>query len=198
MPTGYTAAIADGINFQQFVLQCARAFGALIEMRDEPMDAKIPDHFEESDYHRSAIELGERRLAELQAMTQQQAEEASLRAYLDANESAKKRQHEIDDLRNKYNAMLVQVVKWEPPTSEHAGLKDFMLEQIRNSIKFDCHTVEVPIKKDGATWLRSMIECEKRSIDYHRKEAQNEAKRTQERNAWVKSLRESLLFGGAS
>ena len=44
MPTGYTYDLYDGkdIEFPDFVMKCARAFGALIEIRDDPMDAAIP------------------------------------------------------------------------------------------------------------------------------------------------------------
>jgi len=37
MPTGYTADLNDGkqVTFQEFTMKCARAFGALIEMRDD-------------------------------------------------------------------------------------------------------------------------------------------------------------------
>ena len=53
MPTGYTLELYDGkdITFEEFVLKCARAFGALINMRDEPRDAPIPERFEPSYYH---------------------------------------------------------------------------------------------------------------------------------------------------
>jgi hypothetical protein len=37
MPTGYTAAIKDGISFEKFVWDCARGMGALVMMRDEPL-----------------------------------------------------------------------------------------------------------------------------------------------------------------
>ncbi|KKK60691.1 hypothetical protein LCGC14_3021870, partial [marine sediment metagenome] len=30
MPTGYTACIKDGISFEKFVMQCARAMGACV------------------------------------------------------------------------------------------------------------------------------------------------------------------------
>ena len=45
MPTGYTAGILEGETFEQYALQCAKAFGALVMMRDEPSDAPIPDQF---------------------------------------------------------------------------------------------------------------------------------------------------------
>lgn len=43
MPTGYTADLMEkGMEFKPFVLQCARAFGALITMRDDSLDAPSP------------------------------------------------------------------------------------------------------------------------------------------------------------
>ena len=46
MPTGYTAPIKDGISFNDFMWGCARAFGALIMMRDDPPGTPIPERFE--------------------------------------------------------------------------------------------------------------------------------------------------------
>lgn len=54
MPTGYTANIKNGITFEEFALDCARNFGALIIMRDEPKDAPIPEQFEASKHHEEA------------------------------------------------------------------------------------------------------------------------------------------------
>lgn len=34
--------------------------------------------------------------------------------------------------------MLDQVQLWQPPTDDHMGLKEFMIQQIEESIKFDC------------------------------------------------------------
>ena len=53
MPTGYTAMLTEEkeITFEDFALKCARAFGALIEMRDESLDAKIPEEFKVTEYH---------------------------------------------------------------------------------------------------------------------------------------------------
>ncbi len=53
MPTGYTQAIVDNPNlsFKSFVLQCSRAFGALVTMRDDDNNAPIPDEIKPDDYH---------------------------------------------------------------------------------------------------------------------------------------------------
>ena len=54
MPTGYTHDIPAGITFRQFALNCARAFGANIAMRDDPADKPI-EVYEPSDYSAKAI-----------------------------------------------------------------------------------------------------------------------------------------------
>lgn len=51
MPTAYTADIAKGITFKQYAMNCARAFGALIDLRDKPANCEIPDVVYPSDYH---------------------------------------------------------------------------------------------------------------------------------------------------
>lgn len=55
MPTGYTAAITDkDISFEQFVWDCARAFGALVLQRDDAIGSpiKLP---EPSPYNRDRL-----------------------------------------------------------------------------------------------------------------------------------------------
>ena len=51
MPTGYTSKIKDDITFEQYAMGCARAFDALIDMRDEASDALIPEELTPSNYH---------------------------------------------------------------------------------------------------------------------------------------------------
>ena len=65
MPTGYTADVMDGkvTDFKLFAMQCARAFGALVIMRDEPLNAEIPDEFSPSNYHFQELEQARERLA---------------------------------------------------------------------------------------------------------------------------------------
>ena len=57
MPTGYTAELMEkGQDFPTFVLCCARAFGACIELRDDahgPAPRKIPRS--KNSYHTDAL-----------------------------------------------------------------------------------------------------------------------------------------------
>ena len=56
MPTGYTDRIYRGVetSFRTFMLECARGFGALVHLRDEP-GAPIPDVIPPSDYYAVAL-----------------------------------------------------------------------------------------------------------------------------------------------
>lgn len=58
MPTAYTSFVADNENFTfpEFAMLCAREFGALASMRDEPLDAPVPERFEPDDFYRKQYE----------------------------------------------------------------------------------------------------------------------------------------------
>lgn len=46
----------ENFTFPEFAMRCARNFGALIMMRDEPLDAPIPEKFEPSGYYKKEYE----------------------------------------------------------------------------------------------------------------------------------------------
>lgn len=194
MPTGYTHKIKDGQSFKDFVMGCARAFGALVMMRDEPHDAPIPERFEPSDYHKNKIIETERRITELENMSIDDALEAAENEHISELRRWQERESERTDLRNKYNAMMAEVVKWQPPTPEHQGLKDFMIEQIETSRRFDCSGTydDKPKPLMPSEWKAKEMEKARRDIDYHTKEHAEEVNRTEGRNNWIKALRESL------
>jgi hypothetical protein len=194
MPTGYTADIAKGITFQQFAMNCARAFGALVAMRDEPSDAPIPERFEPSDYHSKKLVQLRDRLATLRALSADDAEKGAQAAHEAELASHQKYIEEKADLRSKYEAMLRDAQDWQPPTPEHEPLKKFMIEQIESSIGFDCDTsyYKAPESTPAAKWLEDQLRGTLRDIDYHEKEHAKEVERTNSRNAWLAALRSSL------
>jgi hypothetical protein len=196
MPTGYTAAIKDGISFQQFAMDCARAFGACVTLRDEPGGGEhIPHTFEPSDYHAKAAPKARDELAALLAMTPAEHESAAASAWDDAETTRLMRLEERRKLRESYEAMLVQVHAWKPPTPEHTGLQQFMAEQIIESIRFDCSgdydTTSTP-RKTGEQWAADEAARIHRDIAYHDEEHAAEVQRAASRTAWVRALRNSL------
>jgi len=196
MPTGYTADIKDGITFATFAMNCARAFGACVMLRDEPGGGdKIPDAFEPSDYHAQQIEKAQAALAEFRALSPSQHMREASKAWGDAETQRIARLDEMRAQRKAYEDMLAKVKAWAPPTPEHDGLKEFMHSQIAQSIDFDCdesyYSTPTP-RMTGEQWAARRLAMLERDLAYHQKEQAAEVERTSGRTAWVKALRASL------
>lgn len=193
MPTGYTHNIKDGISFEDFVMQCARAMGACVMMRDDSSDVPIPK-FEPSDYDkkqstklREELEIYDGMTLDHAAATQQA--EISKELNYRREREAERANQEI-----KYREMLALVRSWEPPTGGHEGLKKFMTEQITDSIDFDCGALPYPkiVELPPQEWLAEKISNLASRIDDSDKRHAEEIERTNSRNEWVSQLRESL------
>ncbi len=195
MPNGYTAAIKDGISFEQFAMNCARAFGALIMMRDEPSSAAIPERFEPSDYHLKAIIAARNVLGELECLSPWECFSRVDTVYLAAERQRLERLDENKNLLAAYRDMLDSVRTWIAPSKEHESLKEFMAKQLKDSIKFDDHTdyYEKPIVRLSAQdWLDEQKAKALKDIAYHKAERAKEIERTDQSNTWLRLLRESL------
>ena len=197
MPTGYTADIQKGITFRQFALGCARAFGACITLRDEPAGTPIPDEFTPDRYFVEALDRAKARLYDLERMTPDQIAAAAAEEYDDAVADREEDIAYRAALRQKYDAMLVQVEAWQPPTPEHENFKTFMREQIAESIKFDCGEVEerywpTPKRLTPRDWHMQAVAKAHEDIAYRTKELADEIQRCEQRTAWVRALRGSL------
>jgi len=61
-----------GQSFEEFILGCAKAFGACIMMRDDSLDKPIPEKFEPSDYYVVALDKAIAEFEKLKKMTDKQ------------------------------------------------------------------------------------------------------------------------------
>lgn len=195
MPTGYTAGLYEGDeSFETFVMHAARGMSVLMLMRDAPFDAPIPDKFEPSDYHTKALHDARTRLETAMALTEAQAEE--LARIANERRTAEYEEAKAKDAarRRRYEEMLAKVEAWQPPTDDHMGFKRFMLEQLTESIRYDCGGgVSDPPKpitaiEYGENEIRRAFD----DIYYHKDQLAKEEARCAQRTAWVKALRESL------
>lgn len=194
MPTGYTSYVDDGCSFQQFVWLCARAFGACVLMRDDNMEKLPPEGFPVSDYHPKQLVVAEQKLAALKAMTTAEVQDGFLahmdRVIAERAEYARKKRATKD----RYERMLSQVQAWNPPSSDHSSLRDFMIEQLKSSIDFDCKEYDEgkddPRKPED--WHKKQIDSAIWSVNYHKSEYEKEKERVEGRNQWLKLLRESV------
>ena len=193
MPTGYTADVQSGKieTLQDYAFGCARAFGALVMMREDPKDAPIPESLKpEIDYHERGAAKAEAILAE--ELTIEDGERMALEKYENALSSFAKSTIDNQVRLDRYNAMLVKVRDWEAPTKDHQGLRSFMIEQLESSINWDIHEPEVPTKMTGAELVEIRIQSANRDIEYHTEHIAEEIKRTEDRNLWLSNLRMSL------
>lgn len=197
MPTGYTADVGDGkvADFQTFALQCARAFGALVMMRDDDKDAPIPESFAPSTYHDAELVKATEELARLKVMTPAQIAEGygAARALRQQSDQDERRKREAT--KDRYETMLSKVRSWRVPTPEHQNLRDFMEAQLVQSIDFDCRDLSGVMggfPESAEKWRLLQIEHAAWNVEYHRSEGVKEKDRAASRTAWVKALRESL------
>jgi len=195
MPTGYTADVQNGkvTDFPTFALQCARAFGALVTMRDDPSDAAIPEEFTPSPYRRERLAEAAQALDLVEAWTPEDAEREAAAAYDDAVSRYRENMVTRREQRQRYEAMLVTVRGWIPPTDEHTGLKEFMEQQLVESIKFDCgYSPTRPLRLTGPAYHAKRLEECHRDVAYHVEEERKERERCASRTAWIRALRDSL------
>jgi hypothetical protein len=193
MPTGYTADVCDGkqTEFKDFAMTCARAFGALIVMRDDPMDAEIPQEFAPNTYSADRMAEAQAILERLRGLTPDQMEAEATAAYEAEVASHAKDEAEEAATDARLDAMIEKVKAWTPPTADHVEMKSFMLEQLRIS-KRGTYRSPVPVKLSGRDWLEAQMAKAERDVGYHAAEQAKENERAKSRTAWVNALRASL------
>jgi hypothetical protein len=203
MPTGYTAGILDGkiTTFPQFAKLCMRAFGATIHLRDEDLDAEITPRTP-SDYYSKEIEKAKQLLKDAETLSDEvivrnRKEELEKSKECHLSSISKKKV----DAKN-MNDILKDVRKWQPPTSEHTGIKDFMIDQIEKTIDFDCKTkyndealaeIELELLTLNASEIRkNMIAKVKKDFEYNTKNYNEDVERCDKSNQWVSDFVGSL------
>lgn len=195
MPTGYTAALHDGKEqtFTDFALNCARAFGALITMRDEP-NAPIPDEFPPSEHDKRYRDDALKKLIALERRTPDEWAAAQREEVAEHNAYVARSRQKAAVLRDRYEAMLAQVQTWQPPTTEHEELKRFMTSQLEESIKHDCGTSYLTEEEEQPlqAYTDRQLQIARDQLARAEQSWQAEQSRAKGRTAWVRKLRNSL------
>lgn len=198
MPTGYTADVVDGkiTDFKTFALRCARNFGALVMMRDENMDAPIPEAFETGDYHLKAIKEAEAEIVRIMALSPEECDVEQRAQWRKAMDAHHEHVEKCQVVKGRLLAMRSQVADWAPPTSDHQGMKDFMIQQLDETLRYDGspgnYYLEKAVLVTGATWRKLRLKELDETIASNKKYHQEDVERTNMRNKWIADLRESL------
>jgi hypothetical protein len=128
-------------------------------------------------------------------MTRKELAQAAQDEYLAEQTRRQENSRKIRDMREKYENMLEEVISWIPPTTEHHGLKDFMISQIKQSIDFDCRDFYKgkPLElKTPEEWLEDEMKQAQTDSEYHATEWMKERERVEKNNQWIRDLRKSL------
>lgn len=203
MPTGYTAPIHEAVKageefpFPEFVRRCARAMGALIMQRDDPLTSALPDDQEVADHYVRRVAEAETKAAELLALDfdgrlayGQRVVEENLALY-------EKSFEEKVALRAAFDATREKVKAWEPPTPEHEGLKAFMLQQIdldrdsEDPSYYGDRIIEWR-KKDPKDVFEDAAKAAHKAVGFAHQSLAEERYRVASRNAWVRALKDAL------
>lgn len=203
MPTGYTAGIVDGEikTFPEFAKLCMRAFGATVHMRDESMTTDyIPR--EPSKYHAEQLEEANKKIELVKSLSDEEIISVRKIELEKEKEYHLNRIAETKLIAESLNKILHDAEKYTPPTPDHVGVKDFMIEQIKETIKWDGSTtyhdeklvqIESNLSNLNPKNIRDeMIANAKKNIDYHKKEQNEELQRCEKSNKWVDDFLKSL------
>jgi len=191
MPTGYTTDIYNGkdVSFRDFALTCARQFGACIMQRDDPIDEK-PKIMPEESYHAEAL----KKLGKFKKPTKAKFDSYIKEQIADCKETIDK----MKKLQTAYNKKIKEAQNWNPPTPEHEGLKKFMIQQLTESMQFDCNYdhYESEINRLNKMTYNDYVTQEKnkynRNIKYHTEYLEKDLNSIRQRNKWIQDLYNSL------
>src|ERR1019366_2046361 len=195
MPTGYTEKLmTKGQTFQEYAMLCARNFGACVMRREDPMSAPIPEMFEPREYYVEELRKTKEKLVHLQSLSPTDADRHGQK---NKDESVGFYEamlaREIAE-NQRLDEMTVQVEKWKPPTPDHQGMKEFMLEQIKVS-RHDTTWVREELKaqrlKPATEFFAQELTAARREIVRYAKEQADEVARANSRTAWIQALRKS-------
>jgi hypothetical protein len=207
MPTGYTAPVQDGTitELSDFILSVARGWMPMVLLRDSDQSLDATKRFIESEtyfektgedsYNQKVIRENTEKIKRLQAMTDEEALAASQakadEVIKENAEYARKKAIE----RGRYETMIAKVEAWEPPSENHVKFKEYMLEQLRESLEHDCGVFSMPVPAVSVAWRDNEISRLYASVARAKTSIEEARERNEARREWVVSLLNSLEGG---
>lgn len=199
MPTGYTYSVQNGevTELKEFMLGCAKGFGAFIHMRDDGISPDIK-YREVGEYYPRRLENTKREFEEFKLLSdeeiQKQLDESYERRIKEQKEGLKR----FDEQKQRYLDMIDKVKEWIPPTEDHIKLKEFALEQLNSSLEFDCsdssrnYYLQEPFKDTVEEYRVYKIKSYLKDLEYYSKSYRDELESVEKANKWIRDLIESL------
>ena len=199
MATGYTHEIINGniTTFKDFAILCTRAFGATIHMRDENLDTPYEPRTVSSYYSESIAEKAK----ELEHLNSISIEDFEKEMIAQWERDIQYHQNAIEKSKKDYEVLiklLEEAKAFVPPTDEHVNFKEFIIEQLKGTIEYDCNITyhlnsleelndrinNYDIEKEKADKITAMED----SLEYSKKSLNDEIRRVNDSNKWMSDL----------
>lgn len=196
MPTGITAPVQSGevADLRTFLLRVARQFGAFVAQRDDPTEDE-PRVDPPGTWYRERLVEAEGDLARLQGLTGSEVEEA---CRLDHEERQAKHLERIEQdaqTRLRYETMIAKVNAWTPAEGQD-GVKQYALEQLQDSLKFDTFNDLDSLAPGPALpptdWLTERVGFAEAEVARLKTYIENETALYHERKAWSEAFYASI------
>lgn len=197
MPTWYTGRVMDGkmTSTKDYILRCARAIDYLGFMRDEPMDAPIPETRPEDNYYQDLYEKAKKELSELLAMDGNDIHREAEKWRKDKIDQEKKFYEKTKLENSRLTEMTKKLEAWKPKHESINNLRYFAIEQLGIS-REPVDDIDYVIQKlqsiSDEEWYEKQIKRLNRDIPYYKDMASKRKNDVATTNQWLKELRESL------
>jgi hypothetical protein len=171
-------------------------------MRDHPLDSPYEPRTP-SEYYVNSLQSQREKLEETKTMT----DEAIVRDFENLlNDSLKYHERELEKTKvnlGRLNSIMESAKSWVPPTEDHEGVRDYMIDQLEITIKADgdpsYHVNKiVQAKKELEEGIDPKVYREERikeiedRISYYEVEVQKELERCKDSNEWMDKFLESI------
>lgn len=199
MPSGYTEGILSGTinDLNDFIWMCARGFGAFITQKDNIDEPPILKE-KPNPYYKNKIKQLLNEQQKYNEYTDNDWQKEYFKYIEDQLKDIDNNIKEKIESKEKYENILNQVKEWIPPNENFHKLKSFMINQIEESIDFDCNTSFWQERKNKISNLkleqykRNVLNDINESLISNKEYYDEEVQRVKERNQWKQQLIESI------
>ena len=200
MATGYTHPVADGeiTDIKDFAATCARAFGAFVHQRDGSLkdELRYPDHPDGGFYYTSLREARVRLTDWLLSTEEDKYREWS--EYYNANRAHLHKSRADNAVkRARYESMISQLEEISVP-SELQNYRDFMMEQLTDSLKHDCGNLEFTERyyrpQEFVEWVEHEDERVRKDVRRYTEEYNKEVERYEDRVKFINLMADTFGF----
>lgn len=195
MPTGYTAFIHDDnhdkVDVRRYMLGCAKAFGALLHQRDDGSKLEDIQLRKEESYYINRVKTSTADYNHFIRLTNEQLLDQYKEYCEDSANQIKESTARSINMIKKYDAYIQAVRAWHIPGPEFTRYKEFMIQQLEESKRFDCGTYTHTIEsfdmwvKDTKEGLWNSLQSAQESYDKH-------VKSVKESNDWIRTLMNNI------